>query len=436
MATKTTKSPKAAKPQKAAKSQKTTTSAKATKSRETTKPTKSRRTARALPAGAEVLGQRALNRALLERQMLLSRANMPAIEAIEHLVGIQAQEPRSPYVGLWSRLQNFRPEELEALLTTRQAVRIVVMRGTIHLVSAGDCMMMRPLTQSIMDRWMKYNVLKTHLAGVDVKKYAAAARRLFEQKPRTVMDAAKVLAEKWPGRDLTMMSIAVRAMLPLVQCPPRGLWNDSGQVVCATAEQWLDRPLDSDGAGGAGDAGAVDSLMLRYLAAFGPSSVRDMTAWSGLIGLRDTAERLRPKLRVFHNEAGEELFDLPRAPRPDPDTEAPVRFLPEFDNALLAYADRSRIIAHERRNVSVAGHRVLLVDGFTRATWRIVQKKAATKSRGGRADSTTLPATLIIEPFEPLSKKDTAAVMAEGHNLLKFSAGDAASHDVRITAAK
>jgi hypothetical protein len=396
----------------------------------TTKSTRTRRTTRALPGGAEVLGLRALNRALLERQLLLKRAKLSAIEAIEHLVGIQAQEPRSPYVGLWSRLQNFRPEELETLLTTRQAVRIVVMRGTIHLVSASDCVMMRPLTQSIMDRWMKYNVLETHLAGVDVKKYAAAARRLFEQKPRTVMDAAKVLAEKWPGRDLTMMSIAVRAMLPLVQCPPRGLWNDSGQVVCATAEQWLDRPLASNGASG---ADAVDSLMLRYLAAFGPSSVRDMTSWSGLIGLRDTVDRLRPKLRVFHNEAGEELFDLPRAPRPDPETEAPVRFLPEFDNALLAYADRSRIIAHERRNVSVAGHRVLLVDGFTRATWRIVQKKAAKKSRGG-ADSATLPATLLIELFEPLSKKDTTAVMAEGHNLLKFAAGDAASHDVRITA--
>ncbi len=171
----------------------------------------------------------------------------------------------------------------------------------------------------------------------------------------------------------------MRALLPLVQCPPRGLWNDSGQVVCATAESWLDRPLESDG------AVAVDRLILRYLAAFGPSTIRDMASWSGLTRLRDSVDRLRPKLRVFQNEAGKELFDLPRAPRPDPDTPAPVRFLPEFDNALLAYADRSRIIANERRNVSVAGHRVLLVDGFTRATWRIVREEPATKrARGAR----------------------------------------------------
>ena len=166
-----------------------------------------------------------MNRALLERQMLLTRAEMPVIDAIEHLAGIQAQEPKSPYVGLWSRLKEFRPEELEQLLTTRRAVRIIVMRGTIHLISARDCMMMRPLIQPNFDRWMNYNRLKTDLAGVDMDKFAAAARRLFEQKPRTVADASKALAEKWPGRDLMTMGIALRALLPLVQCPPRGLWK-------------------------------------------------------------------------------------------------------------------------------------------------------------------------------------------------------------------
>lgn len=393
-----------------------------------------------LGKSTEVLGLRALNRALLERQMLLARAEMPAIEAIEQLAGIQAQEPKSPYVGLWTRLKDFRPEELEKLLTTRRAVRIIVMRGTIHLVSARDCAMMRPLTQAIMDRWMKSNrEIKTHLADVDLKKLAGAARHLFEQKPRTVADASKVLAEKWPGRDLTTIGLAVRAMLPLVQCPPRGLWNDSGQVVCATAEHWLDRPLESAAAASAAAATAADGLILRYLAAFGPSTIRDMESWSGLTRLRESVDRLRPRLRVFHNEAGKELFDLPRAPRPDPDTPAPVRFLPEFDNALLAYADRSRIIATERRSVSVAGHRVLLVDGFTRATWRIVRKDSATK-RGGATGkvsataSSTAPATLVIDPFEPLSKKDVVAVTAEGHSLLKFAASDAASHDVRINA--
>ena len=319
---------------------------------------------------------------------------------------------------------------METLLTTRQAVRIIVMRGTIHLVSARDCAMMRPLLQPNFDRLTNYNRLKTDLAGVDMNKFAAAARRLFEQKPRTVADAAKVLAEKWPGSDLMTMGIALRALLPLVQCPPRGLWNDhSHQVVCATAEQWLDRPLDCDV--------TADGLIVRYLAAFGPSTVADMASWSGLSRLGENVERLRPRLRVFQNEAGKELFDLPSAPRPDPDTPAPVRFLPEFDNALLAYADRSRIVAHERRNVSVAGHRVILVDGFTRATWRIVRKKPASATKRARVrdrdrNRDDSAATLVIDPFEPLSKKDAAAVTAEGHNLLKFAAADAAAHDVRI----
>lgn len=383
-------------------------------------------------AGVEVLGLRALNRALLERQMLLPRAEMPAIKAIEHLVGIQAQEPRSPYVGLWSRLDSFRPQELEKLLTTRRAVRIIVMRGTIHLVSARDCAIMRALTQPIMDRFIKGNrEIKTHLAGVDMKTFAAAARRLFEQQPRTVADASKALAEEWPGRDLFAISLAVRALLPLVQCPPRGLWSETGPVVCTTAEHWLDRPLESEP--------EVDGLILRYLGAFGPATIRDIESWSGLTRLGEAIERLRPRLRVFQNEAGKELFDLPRAPRPDPDTPAPVRFLPEFDNALLAFADRTRIIATERRNVSVAGHRVVLVDGFTRATWRIVYQhqpakaaKSAKSAKPSRREAVNGPATLVIEPFEALSKKDLAAVAAEGRDLLKFAAADAASHDVRI----
>jgi hypothetical protein len=383
-------------------------------------PARPAKPAKAARAGAEVLGLRALNRALMERQMLLARVEMPVFEAIERLAGIQAQEPKSPYVGLWTRLEHFRPEELEGLLTTRRVVRIIVMRGTIHLISASDCATMRPLTQPIMDRWMKYSrEIRTNLAGVDLGKLASAARRLFEQKPRTVADAAKVLAEKWPGRDLTTIGLALRAMLPLVQCPPRGLWNDSGQVVCATAEHWLDRPLESEV--------AADGLILRYLAAFGPSTIADMASWSGLARLRDSVDRLRPQLRVFQDDVGRELFDLPRAPRPDPDTPVPPRFLPEFDNALLAYADRSRIVATDRRNVSVAGHRVLLVDGFTRATWRIARKDPVTKRENGAA-------TLVIDLFEPLSKKDVALVTAEGYSLLKFAASDATAHDVRINA--
>ncbi len=270
----------------------------------------------------EVLSRQALNRALLERQMLLRRTPAPAaaadragrvIEAVEHLLGLQAQAPFPPYYGLWSRLADFRPDELAGLITGRQVVRIALMRGTIHLVSARDCLALRPLIQPVLDKALAATYGR-QLAGVDARALAAAGRALTEAEPRTFSELGALLAEQWPGHSPAALAQGVRSLVPLVQVPPRAVWGAAGLARHTPAEAWLGRPL--------GRGTSLDTILLRYLAAFGPASVRDAQAWSGLTRLREVADRLRPGLRTFRDENGTELLDLPDAPRPDPGTPA------------------------------------------------------------------------------------------------------------------
>jgi hypothetical protein len=357
----------------------------------------------------DVLGVRALNRALLERQLLLRRRKLSAVEALEHLVGLQAQTPHTPYFALWSRLNAFRPRELADLITDRRAVRITLMRGTIHLVTARDFLALRPVVQPVLDRGLK-GTFGGRLAGVNTRALAAAGRALLEKQPRTGAALGRLLQHRWPDRDARTLAYAVQYAAALVQIPPRAVWGASGQATWATAEAWLGRRP-------AGNP-SPDKMVMRYLAAFGPATVRDIQAWSGLTRLRDVTERLRPRLRTFRNEQGHELFDLPHAPRPDPDSPAPPRFLPDFDNALLAHADRSRIIAGDHRTRAGIGKPTVLVDGFVRGTWKIARKRAH--------------ATLIIEPFERLRRQDRAAVAEEGARLLTFAAADIRTRDVRF----
>jgi hypothetical protein len=350
---------------------------------------------------SQTLERRALNRALLARQLLLERSPMPALDALEHLVGLQAQAPGPPYVGLWTRLERFDPDELAELIVSRQAVRIALQRGTIHAVSARDALTLRPVLQPLFDRWLRQ--LAPRLGGLPVQTAAAAARELLEAEPLTFAELGRRLSERWPDAETAALGQVARGTLALVQIPPRGLWGRNGPAAHTTIEAWLGAPLDR--------GGTLETLLLRYLAAFGPASVRDAQTWCGLTRLGEVAERLRARLSTFRDESGRELFDLPDAPRPDPDTAVPVRFLPEWDNVLRSHQDRGRVMSDEHRaalrrpNDVVPG--TVLVDGFLAATWGQEIKRAA--------------ATMTVEPLRALSRREADAVVAEGRRLLRWS---------------
>ena len=364
-------------------------------------------------AGSDVvLDARSLNRATLARQHLLAPSTLPVEAEIEHLVGMQSQVPAAPYVGLWTRLPGFDPHELGRAMTARQTVRMTLMRGTIHLVTARDALALRPLFQDMLERLLHHgSPFGRQLQGADLDAILAEGRRLLEERPRTVSELGGLLGAQWPDRDTTALGYAVRYLLPLVQVTPRGVWGASSQPTLTTLETWLGRPLDS--------GAAIDGLVLRYLAAYGPASVADVQSWSGLTRLGEVVQGLRPQLVTFRDEAGRELFDLPDAPRPDPGTPAPLRFLPEYDNVLLAHADRRRFIPEaERARVFVLNLALgaFLVDGLVAGAWR--------------SDETRGAAVLRVWPSIPLSRALRAQVSDEAERLVRFARPRATRHEV------
>lgn len=359
---------------------------------------------------APVLSRRALNRSLLARQLLLERVEMPPLEVIERLVGMQAQNPLDPYTALWSRIEGFHPDELSVLLSERRAVRaMAVMRTTIHLLSAADALAIRPLMQPVVERAWRYSGFVRRLGGVDVDAVLAAGLELLAERPHTGSELGRRLHERWPDHDATALAYAVRFLVPLVQPPPRGLWAESSAAVLATTTGWLGAPLHAEP--------SIDDLVMRYLAAFGPATPRDTQVWSWLTGMRGVIERLRPRLQIFRDERGRELFDVPDAPMPDPDTPAPVRFLPQFDNLLLSHDDRSRVLDRKFGGGDWLRGSVL-VDGFVAGTWRM-------DADGGEA-------VLTVHPFTTLPPSDHADVEDEAARLSEFLADDAERREVRI----
>ena len=353
---------------------------------------------------APTLTLRQLNRALAARQLVAVRSKMPVAEALEHLVGLQAQAPGPPYVALWSRLDSFDPFELGVMLSERRAVRIALMRSTIHLVTKRDALYLRPLMQPVLDRGIA-GYYRRNLHGVDLEKLSDAGRVLVELQPRTFNDIGAILTKRWRGRDPRAVANAVRALVPLVQVPPRGVWGSSGPAAHTTLKTWLGRDVHKNP--------KPKDMLLRYLAAFGPASVADIQAWSGLTRLREPMEALRPQLRTYADPDGKELFDLPDAPLPDPDTPLPVRFLGEFDNVLLSHADRRRIISEDdrkriaKRNGMVPG--AVLVDGFFAGIWRLERRGSSSR-------------VLVVEPYRRLLKREVHAVSAEAEGLFEFLA--------------
>ncbi|WP_327172837.1 winged helix DNA-binding domain-containing protein [Streptomyces sp. NBC_01336] len=361
-------------------------------------------------APAAVLSPRALGRATLERQLLLRRAVMSAEDAVRHLVGLQAQNTKPPYFQLLARLEGFEPDRLAALMESRRVVRIVTLRSTIHTHTADDALTLRPLVQEARDRELR--IFRKGLVGVDLDRLRDLGRVYVEEAPRTPKEIRERLLTEWPDADPQALGTAARCLLPLVQITPRGVWGKSGQVALTTAEHWLGRP--------SAPVPPPDGTVLRYLAAFGPASVKDMQSWAGLTRLREVFERLRPQLVTFRDENGVELFDLPDAPRPDEDTPAPPRFLPEFDNVLLGHADRTRVIPPPLKGCNGVGNQAygsVLVDGFLAAIWRLEAGGAGT------------PATVTVQGLRPFTAAERDEVTDEAVALLSVMTKTATGGD-------
>lgn len=347
-----------------------------------------------------VLTTRALNRALLARQQLLKRASMPAEAMIEHLVGMQAQVPANPYVALWSRLEGFDASALEKLILERRVVRMSLLRTTLHLVTARDALRMRPVLQAVLERgFASGSPFHKNLVGVDLPALVAAGRTLLDNEALTTAQLGRRLAERWPDRDPVSLAYAVRYLVPLVQIPPRGLWHRSGQPRWKSVASWLGQEVEGDP--------SPDELVVRYLTAFGPASIKDIATWSWLTRIREVIDRLRPRLRVFHDERGGELFDVEEGLLPDPQTPAPVRFLPEYDNIALSHADRGRII--DPRTVGrITGYvGTFLVDGLIAGQWRLESKKEEH--------------LLVVDPFVPLTDVHAGELANEAARFLDWT---------------
>ena len=347
---------------------------------------------------ADTLTLRQLNRATLARQLLLERARLTPVEAVERLGGLQAQEPKPAFAALWTRLEGFERAQLHEALTERSAVRGTMMRATLHLTSAADYAALRTSLQPGLTAAME-GVLKQR-GQVDSAKVLPVARRLLGKRPRTFNELRAELSERFPQFEHRALGYAVRMQLPLLMVPTDDRWAFPSDARFALAERWIDRRLAKED---------LPALVRRHLGAFGPASAADIQAWSGLKGLASTVEAMADELVEFKT-GRRTLYDLPDAPRPDEDVPAPPRLLPEFDNLLLAHQDRTRVITDERRKALATKNlriqATFLVDGFVAGSWAVEQKRGT--------------ATLTMSAFERLARPVKDELAAEAEALLAF----------------
>jgi hypothetical protein len=366
-----------------------------------------------------VLTLRELNRAMLARQLLLERARIGVVAAVERLAALQAQWAPSPYIALWSRLRDFSREKLWSAIERHQVIRARLMRGTLHLVSARDFYAYAVATQDLQrGAWNRLQIGR----GVDPKKVAAIAiayARDPRQKEDVLDHIQDRLGQKLGGPFNWLVWRFVSAHADLVTAPPGGHWDYGGtDAPYVAARHWIgrgERPLEE---------AALETLVRRSLAAFGPATLVDVAKFAGQAPprIRPTLERIAPKLRTFRDEDGRLLYDLPRAPRPDGDVAAPVRFLPRYDELLISYQHRDRVIAPAHRRAVYSKNAiveaVVMVDGFAAGTWSVIRAKNE--------------AVLRIAAFTRLPPRDRLAIEAEGRQLLRFLEPEATIAGVRF----
>ena len=347
-----------------------------------------------------VLTRRRLNRALLARQLLLERSRLSLTDALEAVAGLQTQYAPAGYVGLWSRLEDFRRPALTRALEDRSVIQATVMRATIHMVAASDYWPFAIATRPSREQWY-LRAATTPLEGVDMDRAVRRVRDDLEDGPRRQDELVASLATE--GIPKTAWN-GLAQLVHLVRVPPSGTWAQRRANRYALAERWLGEPE-------IGEDDAIVHLVRSYLAGFGPASRADVASWTGL-----AATTLKPalaaiELRTFRDEDGRELIDLPNAPLPDEAMAAPVRFLPVWDANLLVHARRTGILPEVYRprvfnTKTPHSFPTFLVDGAVAGTWRY---------EDGR---------LTIEPFEPLKARDRRAVDDEAERLAGWHAED------------
>ena len=354
------------------------------------------------------ISRRALNRTTLGRQLLLKRSDMAVADAVEHLVGMQAQNPHDPYYALWSRLDGFEPSELSGMIEEREAVRGALMRATLHLATTPDYASLRSQLRPTVAAVLGSTSFARDTETVERQALLARGRSLLEERPMTRAELAPLLEETWPGIPGASLAQVVTYLLPVIQVTPRGLWGRTGPAAWTTIESWagVEVPAQSQ----------VEQTVIRYLAAFGPASIADIRVWSRLSGLRPVVEKMRSGFRVLHGEDGSELLDLPDAPVFDEGTPAPPRFLPEYDNVLLGHSDRSRFFLPEVVPPGWVGN--LLVEGLFSGWWKIARSR-------NRAE-------VEVCLLRAVPRAEMKAVGEEAERLLIFAQPEAGVRDVLL----
>jgi hypothetical protein len=331
-----------------------------------------------------------LNRTLLGRQHLLARSDFRVMEMVAHLVGLQAQENLPPYLSLAARLTDFDPSEVSRGLEDRTLVRLLTMRGTIHLLIADDALMLRQWTQPRQDRERKASQNTQAALHLDTEEFNAAVRGVLADGPLPVKALGEALTAAFPDVPANALAHLARVNQPLAQLPPRGAWKQSGGVVYQYVDRWLDRPLLPPD---------PPAIVRRYLRAFGPASAADLTAWSGVTGMAAVLKAM-DDLELHEDESGRRLFDVAHGSLADEDVPAPVRLLGTYDNLWLSHAGRDRVTEPEKRkrwmgvNGGVAS--ALFVDGMLEGLWRPVD---------GRVE--------VVELFRKLTRPERAELDEE-----------------------